>query len=129
MRRQALGRPQLDSLLGADVVALGQVGDHHRRLGLAVVLGEDRAEPLDRLLEPHRVDRGGAVVDRLQRGQVPGARVGVVHQRVEHVGTSIMELILSSSITRSTSAGSNRAEHEQGAALITTGTKNAAPAC
>ena len=68
------------------VVALGEVADHHRRLGLPVVLGEDRSEPLHGLGQPHRVDRRGAVVDRLERGQVPRVRVRVVHQGVEHRG-------------------------------------------
>ena len=54
------------------VVALGQIGDHHRGLGLAVVLREDRAEPVDGLLEPHGIHRRGAVVHGLQRRQVAG---------------------------------------------------------
>ena len=77
-RTPARGQPLVVVLL------LGQIRDDHRRLGLAVVLREDRPEPPDRLLEPHRVHRRGAVVHGLQRGQVAGVRVGVVHQRVDH---------------------------------------------
>ena len=88
MRRNDDGRPQEASRSRCvqRVVALGEVADHHRRLGLPVVLGEDRPEPLDRLGQPHRVDRRGAVVDRLERGQVARVRVRVVHQGVEHRG-------------------------------------------
>ena len=66
------------------VVLLGQIGDHHRRLGLPVVLREDGPEPADRLLQPHRIHRRRAVIHRFQRRQVAGVGVGMVHQRIDH---------------------------------------------
>ncbi len=109
---------------------MAQVRDHHRGLGLAVVLREDRPEPLERLGQPHRVHRRGAVVHGLQRGQVAGVGIRVVHQRVDHRrhqhGRGDAAAPRSPAAPR---PGRTWAAPTISPPLTIVGTKNAAPAC
>ncbi len=57
-------------VIAVGVIGLRQRGDRHRRLALAVDLGEARSEDLERVGEIGQVHRCPAVDDRLQAGEV-----------------------------------------------------------
>ena len=71
---------------GEIVLALLQMGDDHRRLGLPVELEEDRTPVLDRLSELGRAHRRRPVEDGLHRRHVGRLVPRMSLQRVEHDG-------------------------------------------
>ena len=80
-RQPAAGKPvQVVRIM----VRLAHVADHHRCFRLPVELREDRADALDRFLEPRRADRGGAVEDRFQTGEVELVEARVIEQGIDH---------------------------------------------
>ena len=72
--RRTTAARRAPAAVGVEVVGRRHHRDHHRRLGLAEQLRHHRADPVQRLLEPGRRHRRGAVPEALQRARGPSRR-------------------------------------------------------